>query len=150
MDKWYWDTSAFLKLYCPESDSAKYIELATQSEGLLLSSQILEIEFYYALQQKQVRGEITPNEANTSFGQFSKDIQNKYFELIPFSQTVTKNACTLWELCSQKPKPTLRSLDGLHLATATMMQCKFLVTAVTRMQKIAVRAGMIIPEICYS
>ena len=149
MDKWYWDTSAVIKLYCAESDSKAYISQFSEVSGLFLASQFLEIELFYAIQQKRHRKELTGNEAKNSFEQFLRDKEEGHFALIPLSQAIVEKARELWVLCEQiKPNLTLRSLDGTHLATALDAQCQYLVTADQRMQSIGERLGMNLPDVC--
>ncbi len=56
----YWDTSCVLKLYTPEDDSGVYLGMADRSSEPLFSSEVLDTELFYALCQKENRGEIKP------------------------------------------------------------------------------------------
>ncbi len=149
MDRWYWDTSAVLKLYCPESDSESYIVHFSNVEGLFLSSQLLEIELFYAIQQKRHGDEISEEEAEDAFKQFLSDKEDGHFELVPLSPPIVEAARGLWAVCEEEPQLTLRSLDGIHLATALNARSHHLVSADKRMLKIAERLGIDVPDLCY-
>lgn len=148
MDRWYWDTSALLKLYCPESDSVEYIRHFSEVEGLFLSSLIVDIEIFYAIQQKRFRNEISPTEANVAYLQYLDDKTQGQFELLPLSESIAETARDLWSQCEVEPRLTIRTLDGIHLATAKNAQCTQLVTADNRMQQIGRRLSLATPEIC--
>ena len=71
----YWDTSAVLKVYAPESDSNGYISLIVQKEIPLYASVLLKIELYYALFQKERRAEIKTGSANQLYDKFLTDLK---------------------------------------------------------------------------
>ncbi len=149
MEKWYWDTSAVVKLYCRESDSESYINYFSQVQGQFLSSQFLEIELFYAFQQKRHQNFFSKNEAEKAFHRFLNHKETGHFELVPLSRSIIEKTRELWITCQEmEPQLTLRSLDGTHLATALDLNCQFLVTADQRMHKISSHLGIKIPEIC--
>ncbi len=48
----YWDTSAVIKLYAPESDSTKYRQLLIAQAEPLAVSKLHDVELFYALRGK--------------------------------------------------------------------------------------------------
>ena len=54
----YWDTSALLKLYVAEPDSAYFLRLAEESEEPICSSAIVMTEALAAFHRKQHAGDL--------------------------------------------------------------------------------------------
>ena len=51
-----WDTSAVVKLYVTESDSARVVAIAERQEGHAMVSHLVEIELWSALIAKELAG----------------------------------------------------------------------------------------------
>ena len=134
----YWDTSCVLKLYTPEPDSTVYLTQAGQSTDPLLSSAVLRIELYYALRQKELRGDITSGAADHSIQQFEADCNKGRWTLVAIAQDVLVKANELARICyTHRPPVHLRTLDGIHLATAILAKAQQVVTTDTRMRTAA-------------
>ena len=130
----YWDTSAVLKLYAPESDSNRYISLIAQKEIPLYGSVLLKIELYHALFQKERRAEIKIGSAKPLYDKFLTDLQNDLFCLIPFGADIEIKSRDILSTCYQSADSVfIRSLDGIHLATALVAKCQSIVTTDKRM-----------------
>lgn len=139
----YWDTSCVLKLYTAEPDSAQYLALASQATESLLSSEVLTAELYYALSQKELRGEIKVGAAERLWKQFQNDCAAGRWLLLPVGPDVLTRAAQVAKASYRhRPAVTLRTLDGIHLASALSAKAKQLVTADGRMKQGAAVAGL--------
>ncbi len=134
----YWDTSCVLKLYTAEEDSLLWQRKALGSDEKFVSSSILETELAYALAQKELRGEIKKGGAKALLHIFNSDILADRFSLFPVGTDVLRTAITIAAQCYRAEKPiAIRTLDGLHLATAKLLKCRSIATADLRMQAAA-------------
>jgi predicted nucleic acid-binding protein len=139
----YWDTSCVLKLYVPEVDSPIYVARAASSTGPLLSSVVIQTELYYGLRRKEMAGDIKRNAAEALFQAFVKDCQQGRFVLIPLGDHIQELARNTLKICLNQTVPIfLRSLDGLHLATALESRQTELVTSDQRMLRAAAVLGL--------
>ena len=138
----YWDTSCVLKLYTRESDSEQWERLAVSLEEDFASSTLLETEMTCALHRKEQRGEVKTDGAETILGLFRNDVQAGRFTLCPIGADVLSHAGTLAAQCYRHAEPVnIRTLDALHLATATLLKCRAIATADERMQAAAQLLG---------
>lgn len=134
----YWDTSCVLKLYCPEPDSDRYLDFLAADAAPPVSSVLTKSEFIFALQQKAMRKELGPAEATRLQNRFLADLDSGHLALMPFGSDVQSEATRIARICyRRKPPIPLRTLDGLHLATAVLAKCRILVTADERMGQAA-------------
>ncbi len=142
----YWDTSCVLKLYCRENDSAKYLGRVAKSTSALVSSVLMTSELVFALYQKEARNEIKSGAADRLSKKFLEDISQGRFQLIPFGEDVREEAHRMACICyHHSPVLPLRTLDGLHLATAKLSGCQEILTTDKRMRTAASLFGMM-PE----
>ncbi len=134
----YWDTSCVLKLYTAESDSAAWQETALAVGEELAASALLEAELAFALEQKESRGELKPGGAQMILRIFRSDCRDGRFILYPVGSDVMKTAADFAMRCYRAREPiAIRTLDGLHLATARLLKCRALATADRRMRAAA-------------
>ena len=134
----YWDTSCLLKLYCLESDSETYLLKIQNCRQPPKSSALVRVELFYAFQQKFVRGETGGRSASELFADFESDVQLGRIQLLPFADDVALEARKIAHLCYQASPPILlRSLDGIHLATATLGACGRILSTDVRMNAAA-------------
>jgi predicted nucleic acid-binding protein len=125
----YWDTSCVLKLYTNETDSMQWQRHAVSASGELAASALLEAEMAYALEQKEVRGDVLPGGARALLRLFRRDLQMGRFVLYPIGTDVVRLAADMADRCYHAATPVrLRTLDGLHLATAVLLKCRWLAT----------------------
>ena len=132
----YWDTSCVLKLYCPESesDSETYLGKLESAAAPPLSSVLLATELHFAFQQKFRRNETAGRKPEQLIRRFQTDVGKGRFQLIPLDDDIHREARRICRLCYERPDPIgLRTLDGLHLATATLASCREVVTTDERM-----------------
>lgn len=134
----YWDTSCLLKLYCPEPDSDRYLDFLTADSASPVSSVLTRSEFIFALQQKVMRKELGAAEATRLQNRFLADLDRGHLALMPFGSDIQSEAARIARICyRRKPPIPLRTLDGLHLATAVLAKCRILATTDGRMGKAA-------------
>ena len=134
----YWDTSCVLKLYASESDSDQWQKAALEQDDEFASSSLLETEMAYALAQKEKRGDFKPGGAQAVLRLFRRDLKDERFVLYPVGRDVLMLAAGFAESCYRARHPIpLRTLDGLHLATARLLKCRAMATADSRMKAAA-------------
>jgi predicted nucleic acid-binding protein len=133
-----WDTSCVLKLYTAESDSLAWQNQALVTDDDFVASALLETEMAYALAQKELRGEVKPGGAQALLRLFGRDVQAGRFALYPVGADIMLAAVDIAAKCYRAERPIpLRTLDGLHLATAKVLKCRALATVDQRMQAAA-------------
>ena len=130
----YWDTSCVLKLYTPEDDSEIYLDKADKSSEPLFSSEVLDTELFYALCQKESRGDIKSEWAERLYQKFRGDVEDGRLVLLSVGHDVLDHAVEVARRCyAQKPPIMLRTLDGIHLGSALAAKCTEIVTTDRRM-----------------
>jgi len=135
----YWDTNCLLKLYCRESDSERYVREVTVARVPPRTSVLVRVELYFALQQKAARGETGERGADELFSDFQGDTERGGIQLLPFGDDVLIEARNIARRCyAAAPQVLLRSLDGIHLATAILAGCDRILSTDTRMNAAAV------------
>lgn len=132
----YWDTSCVLKLYTPENDSETYLSMADESSEPLVSSEVLDTELFYALRQKEIRGDIGRGWAERLHKKFCADVEKGRLVLLAVGRDVLAQAVGVARRCyAEKPPVLLRTLDGIHLGTALTAGCTAIVTTDRRMRQ---------------
>ena len=138
----YWDTSCLLKLYTPEEDSERFTTLAEAESGPLHTSVLAETEMAFALARKESLGALRRDGAQHLFNAFRHDVALGRLWLIPLDQGVRDKAAELAQTCLLRtPQLVLRTLDGLHLATAATMRARILHTSDLRLRAAATVLG---------
>ena len=131
----YWDTSCVLKLYCREKDSAEYLQRVRVSTQPLCSSVLLASELIFALWQKETRKEIKSSAAKVLYGKFLDDLAAGRFWLLPLGDDVREEARRIAAICyGATPPVPLRTLDGLHLASASVAGCREILSTDARVK----------------
>ena len=139
----YWDTSCVLALYAPEEISSQAAELASLEKGQIHSSAILEFEMTFAVHAKEARGEIPSGSSAKVLSQFQADLQRGRFLLVPLGIDI--KACTrdiAARTLQAEPPVFLRTLDGIHIATALELASSELITADRKMADAATLLGI--------
>ena len=130
----HWDTSCVLAPYPPEVFSSQIASRAVAENQPLTSSTILEYEMTFALHAKEARGELGRGKASSVLDKFEDDIRRGRFTLAPLGKDIQIRAVEITRAILRKKHPSLlRTLDGLHLATALELQSTELLTADRRM-----------------
>jgi predicted nucleic acid-binding protein len=143
----YWDTSALLKLYVSEPESAKLAELAS-AKGPILSSAIAPVEMMCALTRKEGSGEMTRGGAREVFALIGRHLAAGRISLIPFGDDVVREAEELVRLAAGRERPVMiRALDLIQLASAVASRSRTIVTTDARLRELAALAGLkVLPE----
>ena len=139
----YWDTSCVLALYAPEEISSQAAELAFLEKGQIHSSSILEFEMTFAVHAKEARGEIASGSSAKVLSQFQTDLQRGRYLLVPLGIDI--KACTkdiAARTLQAQPPVFLRTLDGIHIATALELGSSELITADGKMAAAATLLGI--------
>lgn len=138
----YWDTSALLKCYAPEPDSAAYRTLLCGRPRVVISF-MHRIEMPYALRHKEIRGEILPTAADTITARFDRDSAEGRFIVLPWGADLVQASRELLAVCVSLPNPiALRTLDGIHLAATRVAGLQSIVTTDRRMRAAAEAIGL--------
>ena len=139
----YWDTSCVLALYAPEEISSQAAGLASLEKGQIHSSAILEFEMTFAVHAKEARGEIPSGSSAKVLSQFQADLQRGRYLLVPLGIDI--KSCTrdiAARTLQEEPPFFLRTLDGIHIATALKLGSSELITADRKMADAATRLGI--------
>ena len=143
MKRRYWDTSCVLPLYIPEPGSAELTELAGSQTEPLTSSQVLAFEFLFAVHARVARKEIPGSFASKVQRKFLSDLDAGHFLLIPLGEDMLGQVAQMTTgLAKRSPVLELRTLDGIHLATAQKLGSEEVVTNDKRMRKAAQNLSM--------
>ncbi len=139
----YWDTSCVLALYTPEKISSRAAGFASVEKGPLHSSSILEFEMTFAVHAKEARGEIPRGSSERLLARFQVDLQRGRFLLVPLGIDIKARAKDIAaRLLNAKTPVFLRTLDGIHIATALELGSPELITADKKMAEAAMRLGI--------
>ncbi len=139
----YWDTSAILPLYVEETDSLFWDKILAKTDDQLCGSQLNLSELVFAVQQKVIRRTISHEGAKIAFERFQADAKDGHWQLYPIGADVIEECSRIAESCYQRKNPIgLRTLDGLHLATANLLHCDTVATNDQRMATAADALGL--------
>lgn len=138
----YWDTSALLKLFVVENDSATFRHYAAESSGRWVTSEWTRLELWSALRRKEAEGFLPRAQARSLLADFDTGASQGDWKLQPDSPRARLEFERVVEEClSQAPPLFIRTLDALHLATAVTAGETELVTADKRLREAALLFG---------
>ena len=135
------DTSVLIKSYVHENRSELAIDLLDELAIPVPVSPLLRLEFMNALQLKQFRGELTPEEVSVFMDAFQSDLQNGICRLERMD-LASIYARALEISITWTSGVGARSLDILHVATALEMKLETLITFDHRQAELARSAGL--------
>jgi len=139
----YWDCSCVLALYVPEKISTQAAEEASLAKGPIHSSSILEFEMTFAVHAKEARGEIPCGSSARVLLKFQTDLQQGRFLLVPLGIDIKARTREIAARTIQAESPVfLRTLDGIHIATALELGSPELITADRKMADAASLLGI--------
>ncbi len=139
----YWDTSTLVKLYAAEPHSPAYRALMKGRKERPVTSFLHRVELFYALRNKEDRGEIVAGAAARLFSTYQQHLADGRFHEIPWGVDVVDAARDALESCLASPSPVkLRSLDGLHLGAMFSGGITSLVTTDAYMRRAASCLGI--------
>ena len=115
----YWDTSALVKLYSKETDSAAFENFALTAPPAVATSRIAIYEARATFQRKEAEGILISGTAQKLYAEMLQDIAAGEIRLIELSADVEREYGQVLSLCYQQNPPIpVRTLDALHLASA--------------------------------
>lgn len=122
----YWDTSALVKLYLEEADSAVFEQhlLDTTSPIIITPSPpvISEIGLYEAratFHRKESEGALPNGGAQTLYARLAQDVTTRKVTVIDFGEALEQKYEQILSRCyKMKPFIPIRALDAIHLASA--------------------------------
>ena len=134
----YWDTSALLKLYITEDDSAYFLQILSEQAEPILSSEIAAVEVLCALHRKEQAGDLIPGGARAVFRQFLGDAGAGRIVTVPYGSDILAEAEKLVQLAFHRPRPVLiRSLDVIHVSSAAVSKAEAMVATDRRLREVA-------------
>ena len=144
----YWDTSALLKLYVLEKDSAYFRHLVSESSQALLTADIAKEEVLCTLYRKEFEGDLQVGAATTLFATFEADIQQGRIVIVSKGADVLAEAKKVLKAAyAESPPLFIRSLDAIHVASALSVKAATLVATDKRLRETAELMGLnVLPE----
>ncbi len=137
----YWNTSALVKLSVPESDSARFQELAGSAERILTAA-IARLELRTVFRRREAEGALPPGEAAALWGDIHRDVARGKVIIQSADAAVEREFAAVLDRCfSQQPSVFIRTNDALHLASALVAGETEFVTADGRQRAAAVLMG---------
>jgi len=135
----YWDTSALVKLYAEEPDSATF---EAQAVNAAVTSRIAIYEAYATFMRKEAEGLLQPGSAQMLYSELLQDVATGELRLVELAADVEQEYGKVLTFCyQQNPKIPLRTLDALHLASARVADETDLVATDKRMRDAGKRLG---------
>jgi hypothetical protein len=120
----YWDTSALVKLYAKEPDSAAFETQAMSDASGTVTARIALYEARATFQRKEAEGILQAGAAEKLYNEMERE----------YGQVLTR-------CYGQTPTVPLRTLDALHLAAARVAGETEVVTTDKRMREAAKTLG---------
>jgi predicted nucleic acid-binding protein len=140
----YLDTGCLLKLYYPEPESPRVIELVTGKAITLLP--LHDVELTNALALKVFRREARSSQVKAISEGLAADVRSGALYRPELSwDAVLRDAKEL--ASTYTAKFGTRSLDILHCAAARLLQVSEFVTTDDRQRKLAVAIGLVCPRL---
>ncbi len=139
----YWDSSALVKLYVKESDSAQFEALALANPPVTGTLALHEART--AFRRREAESVIPSGQAKALFAQLAGDTSSGKIREQKETDLVRKKLGDVLEACfSQTPPVFIRTNDALHIASALAAGEKKFVTADGRQRAAAVLMGLVV------
>jgi predicted nucleic acid-binding protein len=144
----YWDTSALVKLYVSEKDSAYFYTLALRDDDIMLTANITVVEMLTSLYRKESAGELKKGGAAKLFEHFKAQLESGRITLAPYSEEVVLAAESIVRQTYENAKPIMiRALDVIHVASALASKSTVLITTDERLKEVAQLVGLkVLPQ----
>ena len=134
----YWDSSALVKLYVPEEDTEFFLRLSSAAGSTIHTSLIASVELVCAVLRAEVDGRIGSSAARQLIRQFDRDRESGRVVLREVGEAVREETVRLGEtVFHRKPPIMIRSLDLIHVATASVCGATHLVAVDKRLRDVA-------------
>lgn len=115
----YWDTSAVVKLFARESDSAAFRSLVAGEPQRLVTTELTRLELWSTLRRKEAEGFLERGEARALLSDFDSGCAKGEWKLVPNSDDVRSEfERVIEQCCSHNPPIFIRTFDALHVASA--------------------------------
>ena len=113
MKRYFFDTSALVKIYHREDGSDFCLELYANHSHIIIS-ELARVELYSAVYRKQREKQLNVKALNAVLKMFKQDCEGRY-EVLQVASLIYDEACSL--LSRYSNLYGLRTLDSLQLAT---------------------------------
>ena len=133
----YWDSSALVKLYVNEADSAQFDALALP--GPVVTGTLALHEARTVFRRLEAEGMLPHGQGTALFAQLTGDVAAGKIQVQTETDAVRGKFGEVLEACfSQTPSVFIRTNDALHIASALVAGEKEFVTADARQRAAAV------------
>jgi uncharacterized protein len=137
----YWDSSALLKLYVQEPDSAQFRALALEASRVTTAS-LTRHELRTVFRRREAESVLSIGEAAVLYVELNADIVAGDIMMQPETAEVERELGVVLEACfSQTPPTFIRTNDALHLASARVAGESEFITADARQRAAALLMG---------
>ena len=137
-----WDTSALVKLYAMETDSAQFQGLTAPGVPLVIA-RIAHYEAHAVFRRREAEGSLPSGETTVLLREISADVAVGKMIVQADDAELEKRFGEVMEQChSQTPAVFIRTNDALHIASALVAGEKEFVTADGRQRAAAILMGL--------
>ena len=137
----YWDSSALIKLYVQEFDSAVFRAFAANATRVVTAS-LTRYEMRTVFWRREAEGVLLSGEAAVLYGELNADIAAADILIQPETVDLEREFGVVLEKCfSQAPTTFIRTNDALHLASAKIAGELEFVTGDVRQRTAALLLG---------
>ena len=138
----YWDTSALVKLYAKEPDSAAFETQAMSDASGTVTARIALYEARATFQRKEAEGILQAGAAEKLYNEMLQDVAASEVHLVELGSDLEREYGQVLTRCyGQTPTVPWRTLDALHLAAARVAGETEVVTTDKRMREAAKTLG---------
>jgi predicted nucleic acid-binding protein len=117
----YWDSSALVKLYVKEPDSARFEQFAMSAQTVPTTSRLAIYEVQTTLRRKEAEGILVTGAAQASYQRLMQNVADGNIRVVEFSADIEREFESLLTHCVQHASPIfVRTLDTIHLASAVV------------------------------
>lgn len=137
----YWDTSCWLKLYAPESDSTRF-KAYVMNGATVVTSEIARLELWTTLRRKEAAGDLLPPAARQALQAYDGDVSAARILVEVLDTAVVAKFASIIEQCyGQAPPLSVRTLDAIQLSTAAASGESEIVATDERLREAALKLG---------
>jgi predicted nucleic acid-binding protein len=137
----YWDSSALVKLYVQELDSAEFRALAVKASRVATGS-LTRHEVRTVFRRREAEGVLPSGEAAALYAELNADIAAADIVIQPETADMEREFGVVLDKCfSQTPPTFIRTNDALHLASAKVAGEPEFITGDVRQRAAALLMG---------
>ena len=138
----YWDSSALVKLFAAETDSPSFDAHVRRHGDRLATSELTRMELWSAFRRKESEGVIGCGEARVLLSDFDAGAVQGYWLFVIVTDAVRAEFERVVErCCAQTPPIFIRTLDALHIASASVSGETEIVATDRRLREAALLLG---------